>query len=350
MKKAISIILILFAWMFVKGQNRPEAYFGMLPDLPGSVCSETDTAGKAQFFRQINNVEELLTQERARRSKEMELKVTAGEPQMESNALKKTGISPELTQQMMALQQEKKNTKNPKQREAIDKKMKALTDQMMQESMNISMGEVQNLKTMDSTGRKAWATAYATEKKAEVMAEPEKYQEQNAKNMQKYQLVKRQKQLNDSLGAQQTRYYIKFRELEEDESGLNLLAAIERKSKELNDLYAEAAKLEKTPDEQKIIALMAEIKSDKESYCALLGPKYVEILSQYKVFTQSSFDAYYRLEDLTNKVNNAQTGVDMSTEPGEFGLGQVGAYLSKLKDAYRYKLVSAADTYVGGGD
>ena len=345
MKKFITALMILFFCVMVNAQVRPEAYLSELPSVPGDICSE-ETQGKDEFISKVNEISERLQNEMGRRHENIDATVEANKPKMMTNAMMQTGISPELIQQMMALENQNKGASGG-QNKALEAQKKALADQMMQESINISMGEIENLKKMDKDGQKAWATAYATEKQAEVSADPKNYQDQNAKEMQKYNLVKSQKQLNDSLNAQQNRYMKKFAEIDENEDGKKLLAKIEGIRHEISRLYTEASKRKTSPDQQKLVALRTELRTTKVSYCNLQTPKYIRALAEYKLFIHSSMSAYYRLEKLSNEVTKMQTGVDISPEPGEFGLGQISGYLNLLKGAYKYNLLGFEDHTIG---
>lgn len=320
----------------------PEAFIGKWPLIPGNACSE-DTNGKGLFASEVSEVIKELNKEMSRRHEETEAKVEASKSKMHENALKKTGISPELTQKMMALQEKRKNATSKEQRDAIDIQMKALTDQMMQESMNMSMEEIQNMKTMDKAGKTAWATAYSTEKKAEVMAEPEKYQEQNAKNLNDYNLVKEQKRLSDSLGAQQQKYNRQFMDVENDSTGKAILRNIKEMEVKLDTLYT----MENCNCEDQKKSLMYSIREQRKSYCNLLSPRYIKILSQYETFTKASILPLYRLEKLNSQVMTMQTGVDLKLEPGELGLAQIHSYLSALLNYDKYNNIGPPILYVG---
>ena len=345
MKKIFLILLLTITMIVANAQVRPDAYLSKLPTVPGDICSD-EAKGKEEFFSKVNEIGEQLQNELSRRHENNEAKVEANKPKMLNNAIKQTGVSPELIQQMMALEKQYKGATGD-QKKTYEAKKKALADQMMQQSMNISMGEVENLKKMDKAGQKAWATAYATEKQAEVMADPKKYQDQNAREMQKYNLVKSQKQLSDSLNAQQNRYMKKFAEIDEDEAGKKLLAKIEGIRKVIADLYNETAKNGTGPSDNKLIALRSEMKKAKVSYCNLQSPKYINALAEYKSFILSSMSAYYRLEKLSNEVTKMQTGVDISPEPGEFGLGSVSSYIKQLLNVYKYNLFGPEDWTIG---
>jgi hypothetical protein len=345
MKKTAILIFFIFSVLLVDAQVRPEAYLSKLPSAPGDICSE-EPKGKEEFISKVNEISEQLTAELDRRREKIDAKVEANSTKMQANAMKQTGVSPELLQQMMALEKQSKGATGA-QEKAYKEQKKALADQMMQQSMNISMGEVENLKKMDKAGQKAWATAYASEKNAEVMADPQKVKDENAKNMEKYKLQARQKQLSDSLGAAQNKYMVKFREIDESEDGSKLLAKIEGIRNEISRLYAEASKRETTPNQNKLEALRGEMVAAKISYCNLQTPRYIKVLAEYKSFVQSSMSAYYRLEKLSSQVSESQTGVDISPEPGEFGLGQVSGYIKFLNDVYKYNLRGQEDYTIG---
>jgi hypothetical protein len=340
MKKFITALIILSFCVLVNAQVRPEAYLSELPSVPGDICSE-DTQGKDEFLSKVNEIGEQLQNELSRRHENIEATMEVNKPKMEANAVKQTGISPELIQKMQDLEKQSKGATG-EQKKAYEAQKKALANQMMQESMNISMGEIENLKKMDKAGQNAWATAYATEKQAEVMADPKKYQDQNAIEMQKYNLNQKYKQLNDSLNAQQTRYMKKFAEIDENEDGSKLLAKIEGIRNEIREEYSKT-----TRTDQKLIELRSKLVAAKTSYCNLQSPRYIKVLAEYKSFIQSSMSAYYRLEKLSNEVTKMQTGVDISPEPGEFGLGNVSGYIKRLLDAYKYNLYGPEDYTIG---
>jgi hypothetical protein len=345
MKTIFMLFLLLFAMNYANAQVRPEAYLSNLPSVPEDICSD-ETQGKDEFLSKVNEISGELQTEMERRHENNDAKVEANKPKMMDNAMKQTGVSPELTQKMMDLENQSKGATGD-QKKAYEAQKKALADQMMQQSMNISMGEIENLKKMDKAGQKAWATAYATEKQAEVAADSKKFQDQNAREMQKYNLLQSQKQLSDSLNAQQNRYMKKFAEIDEDEIGKKLLAKINGIRTEIADLYNETAKTGTGPERNKLIALRSEMKKAKVSYCNLQSPKYVSVLAEYKSFIQSSMSAYYRLEKLSNEVAKMQIGVDISPEPGEFGLGNVSSYIKQLLGAYKYNLYGPEDWTIG---
>jgi hypothetical protein len=314
----------------------------MLPSPPPEVCIEGENDAKTAFIQKIVEIRDLLTDEIARRKDEIEAKMESNEGKMMQNAMARSGVSPGLMQQMMALEKQSKGASG-EQKKAYDAKKKAMVDQMMQEKMNISMGEVENLKKMDKAGQTAWATAYATEKKAEVMADPQTVQKKTATDMKNYQLLTKQRQLTDSLNAQQTKYMKQFQDLDIDKNAVALQTQIEGLEKKLNLEYEK----QNRPNDDAIRSFSNQIRDLQISYCNLQSPKYLEILSRYKTFMQASIMPYYRLEKLTYQVTASQTGVDINAEPGLMGLQQVESFLRHLSDIYKYSHITPKYVYIG---
>ena len=346
MKKSLAIILFLFFSTITTAQVWPEAFIGKFPSVPANICSEDNTQAKDEFMAKLNEIGESLQNEIDRRKENNDAKSHDNKLKMMDNAIKQSGISPDLIQKLMNLEKQSKGATGD-QKKAFEAQKRAIADEMMQQKMNISMGEVDNLKKTNVAGRKAWATGYTTEMKAEADADPKRLQDQNAKNMQRFKLMNQQKNLRDSLDAQQNKYMNKFLDVDKDENGVRLLEQIDRVRTKIYELYTEAAKREMSPDPKTLAALKKEMVTAKRSYCALLTPKYIDALASYKSFTQSSLDALYRLEKLTNEVAESQTGVKLNTEPGAFGLSQVSGYMQRLRTAYKYNLSGPEDLMIG---
>jgi len=342
MKKNLAVFLLIISVNFTNAQTMPEAFIGMLPNPPGGLCAEGENDARSAFIQKVGEIHNQLQEEISRRKDEIENNVDRNKSKMQQNAMARTGVSPELMKQMMALEEKGKGATGD-QAKAYKAQKKALADQMIQQSMNISMGEIENLKKMDKEGKKAWAEAYATEKKAEVMADPEAYKQKNVAAMKDFKLMEKQKQLADSLGAQVGKYMKQFQDLENDQSAQGILTQITELEAKLNEEY----KKENRPNDNAIKAYMNQIRGLQISYCNLQSPRYLEILAKYKNFIQASIEPYYRLEKLTNQVNASQTGVELSKEPGMMGLQAINSYLGRLSEVYRYSHISPKYVYIG---
>ena len=334
MKRLILSALGLMALCSLEAQlaKLPEDFIAKLPIVPYPICDE-DSAAHATFVHQFFPLDKELKDEILRRTEEMKAKVNDNQTKMEANALQQMGASPEISQKMMALQQKKKNATSQEERAAIDKEMKALGIEMMGAGQDISMKEAKNMENLSQDGKQAWATAYATGKKAEVMAEPEKYQQETTKNKEKLDLVNKYTRLNDSLGALKTKFDIKFRELDEDKEAVEALKRIDIWEEDLRNL------LRDFPNEtEKQEAKMRQIYTEQGNYCKRQTSLYVSILGDYEIFVRTTVLQYYKLEELNNQVMSMQTGVDLKPEPGLLGLQVIEDYLFRFGDVYKYHI------------
>lgn len=343
MKKSLITSLLCCLFCFAEAQQMPESFLSMLPNPPGGICDEAvgENPAKRAFIEKVNEIDHQLDEEILQRRDKVENKMEGSQEQMMKNAMARTGVSPQLMQQMIALEKQSKGATG-NQAKAYKEQKKALAGQMMEQSMNMSMGEIENLKNLDKEGKKAWAEAYATEKKAEVMADPKAYQDKNAKLMKDVKLVQKQQHLADSLGSQAIKYMRQFAELDSSRDAVNALVQIKQEEEILNEMYKQS-----NPNNQAIASQVDRIRSMQINYCNMQTPRYVAILSNYKVFLQASLSHYYRLEKMTNQVTAQQTGIDFQPEPGLMGLEQVRDYLRKLSNVYQYNQIRPAYQYIG---
>lgn len=342
MKTSLITCLLCCALGFAKAQVMPESFLSRLPSPPGNICATNgDDSDKRTFMEVVGRVDQELDEEISARREKTEKKFENDEDKMMQNAMARTGVSPQLAQQMIAIEKASKGATG-EQTKALDAQKKALAGQMIEQSTNISMGEIENLKKMDKAGKTAWAEAYATEKKAEVMADPKAYQDKNAALMKDFKLVQKQKQLADSLGGRLMKFAKQFEELDNDKAAIELQTKIAQLLDELNELYKQ-----QTVKDGDVRAKTNAIRNLEISYCNLQSPKYLAILADYKNFLSASLQPYYRLEKLTNQVTAAQTGVDVIMEPGLMGLEQIRGYLGKLREIYKYSNIRHEAIYIG---
>ncbi len=343
MKTTLAVFVLFFSINFLNAQTMPESFLSMLPNPPGGICDEAvgENPAKRAFIEKVNEIDHQLDEEILQRRDKVENKMEGSQEQMMKNAMARTGVSPQLMQQMMALEKQSKGATG-NQAKAYKEQKKALAGQMMEQSMNMSMGEIENLKNLDKEGKKAWAEAYATEKKAEVMADPKAYQDKNAKLMKDVKLVQKQQHLADSLGSQAIKYMRQFAELDSSKAAVDALTQIKQEEDNLNEMYKQG-----NSNNQAIASQVDKIRNMQKNYCNMQTPKYLAILSNYKVFLQASLRHYHRLEKMTNQVTAQQTGIDFQPEPGLMGLEQIRDYLRKLSNAYQYNQIRPAAVFMG---
>jgi hypothetical protein len=328
--KWVVILVILLNGAVLSGQQMPTLWFSGIPSIPVNLCVVGDDPQREAFADKMVEIQDSIGEVLARMSRDGEAKFAGKEEEMAANMMKQAGMTQADIAKMQAMAQASKGS-DKAQKEKMKQEM---ADQMLQQTINMSMDEVNQLKQMDTNARKAWATAYATEKKAEVMADPEGAQKQLEERQNLNDLLMERQKLRDSLSACQEKFFKKEMEIENDSSRHRVLAEIAKRKVRINELNRENP----VPIND-IRSIRTEIRNMQESYCSIYSARYRTILTEYEVFTRTSLDAYARLEALENQVVLAQTGVDPETDAGLFGLGQVKAYMDKLSRVYQYNII-----------
>jgi len=314
------LILILFTSNSFC-QVTPEAFIGMLPSIPQNACS-IEKAEQDLFLAKVDSILELIDNERSRRNEEMEANSGSYQKQMTNKLSNQYGLSQE---ELKKLQSNKKMTQEEKD---------ALINKALQNSGNISLDEVKNLKKMSKEGKEAWAEAYGTEKMAEIQSDPQKNQGEQLKNKNMYDLAKTQKFLLDSLMAIESKFGQQFAEIDRDPDAKIMLDNISKWEQEAGEMMGELSPTESAELE----ALSQKIKSEKDKYCNKYTPQYVAILHRYESYTKSCLPACYRLESISAQLMKQQAGVDMKQAPGQIGIGKVADYLGLLRSTFKYNL------------
>jgi hypothetical protein len=209
-----------------------------------------------------------------------------------------------------------------------DEESDELVDKALQNSSNLSLGEIKNLDKLNSDGQKAWADAYSTEKMAEVQYDGQKNWEQQLQTKNLYELTKLQKHLLDSIAAIESKFKQQLAEIDRDSEAKVLLDNIHRLKLKAIELMGEGNNAEGT----------AILNTEKEKYCNKYSSKYIDILERYESYTKSCLTTCYQIESISSRQTKLQTGVDIKQEPGLVGIKKVADYLQLLRGAYKYNL------------
>ena len=325
MKKTLSVIIILIISSVAYSQVTPEAFIGMLPGFSSNACM-VKFADRQRLIRQVDSLSEVIKTEMSRRNKA----IKANEKNVQKQAMGNIQQQYGLDAQDMA------NAKKGNKMSAEEKK--ALADKMLQNSMNMSVDELKNVKKMSKEGKEAWAQAYSTEAMAAQAADPKKTEEKRKHDMNTLNLMNLQKHVIDSLLAIEEKFGAQIAELDNDKAGIQMLNNIEKLQKERASLMGVDG-----GQEAKIKELSAEIKAEKQVYCSNYSPRYTAILSRYFDYTKSCLPACYRLEKISAQLTKATSGVDMKLEPGGIGISKVTDYLSLLRNVFKYNLLDGAE-------
>lgn len=338
MKKLLLIIILGASSSLAGAQQTAAAFLNMMPAAPGGICNtDVNNSARTSFISRVSDIDKKMDEEIQRRTKEIDGFMEQNEDKMKQNAMAKAGMSPELVQQMMALDKKSKGAKG----DAYKAEKMKLADQMMQQNMNMSMEEVQKMKKMSKTGKAAWAQGYAEEKKAEAIADPSATQKGLAKMSGNNALVEQQQRLADSLGFFVQKFRKQVEEMENSKEAVDLQTQEFKLQDEVNELY------KKNGGEQAIMTKLNALRGVQISYCNLMSPRYLDIMGNYRSFIQGALKPYDKLEELTFKVQALQTGVEVKKEPGLMALEQVRDYLGMLSKVYSYNHIRPESVYVG---
>jgi hypothetical protein len=308
-------------------QVTAEAFMGKIPSLPNNPCSLTSIE-KGEFRESVDVVIEQLQAEIDKLQNENEQFMEDNADKMRDNMAKQMGASPADIAKLQ------------KGGEMSDEEAMKLANSMLGNTMNLSMGEIENLKNMSEEGKKAWGTAYATEIMADAQANPQKYKANQQKGKNLYNLVQEQQLLMQQLNAKAEKFSEQFSEIENDPENKKVLDDIREWTGEYFSMtgvdYGQGPKME---------ALAAKIKSAKIAYCNKNTGKYLGILSEYKNFVLANLGEYNRLEKLVNETTQLQTGIKNASQQGLMALSSVMGYLRKFESAMQYSLWDAENPF-----
>lgn len=318
MKTLLFLVVSIIFTSISLSQVTPEAFLSKLPAIPGSACSD-EIDVRNTFFDKLDSISELIENERSRRTEENDAYSDVYEKQMMDNTAKQYGLSQE---EIDALQNEE---------ELSEEETDALISKAMQNKDNLSLEEIKNLEKLNKEGTDAWSEAYGDEKMAEIQSDPQKYQDEQLKNKNTYELGALQKHIIDSLKAVESKFAQQFAEIDKDPEAKIMLDNI-------NKMELEALALMGEGGNEKAVALYEKIRVEKDKYCNKYTLEYLDVLLRYESYTKSCLPVCYRLEAISTQLTKLQTGVDMKQEPGLVGIGKVAEYLGKLRGAYKYNL------------
>jgi cytochrome c556 len=308
-------------------QVTAEAFMGKIPSLPNNPCSLTSIE-KGEFRESVDVVIKQLQAEIDKLQNENEQFMEDNADKMRDNMARQMGASPA---DMAKLQ---------KGEDMSDEEAMKMANNILGNTMNLSMGEIDNLKNMSEEGKQAWANAYGTEMMADAQANPQKYKANQQKGKNLYDLVQEQQLLMQQLNAKAEKFSEQFREIENDPDNKTVLENIHDWTTEYFGMagvdYGQGPKMD---------ALATKIKSAKIAYCNKNTDKYLGILSEYKNYVVTNLGEYNRLEKLVNETTELQTGVKNTSPQGLMALSSLMGYLRKYESVLQYSLWDAENPF-----
>lgn len=343
MKWLLFLLALTFVPAIVAGQKNAYNFFPAIPFPPETVCLD-DTSINA-YFRQLGKVQFEISNEIAEREKIVNTYMKEHKEDMKQQMIQNANL--QLTpQQMQAM---KKDNKHMTQEQKMQ-----FADQIMQQNMNVSMKEMQNLKEYskgkDTAALKRYSQAYATERMADQNADPAALEAERLKMKSQADLMKELYDINQRLMGGGSKYtsMIDSLQVESDTAFSDLLKAIapyERQIAQINENRKndpdrrnnEAASRE---DFEQVKMFQKKIQQYKYQYCFERTPKYFEILKGLRQYVPTTFSDCDSVDYLNSEIIFRQTGVRPPKEAlGLSALKAVEHYTSLLADCRKYKLV-----------
>lgn len=322
MKKLLTAFLTFFIAVAASAQFVTEGYLNRTPALPKDSCNISYAQAESfqdQVTALFNQVDNAIGQMN-RNTRESAKANEAAYKEQAMQQMSQFGLS----QEDMAKMKSGKMS-------AADKQ--ALANKMMMQQTNISVDEMKATKGMSAEGKKAYSEAVATEMMAAGQA-----------GQVKTSAVRNPANLSAFLHEQQL---IMDRISDRNQSIPGLYAAIDNdpeRQQMLNRIGAWRSKWTSmggvdAGQGKQMDSLMVLIHKEQIGYCNKFTPLYRKALRAHLSAIKSSLPDYRRLAELTGQIAEAQTGVPSPAGGNDItGMQAVSEYLTRLQDAYQYKL------------
>jgi hypothetical protein len=223
------------------------------------------------------------------------------------------------------------NAKDMKNAENMsDAEAEAMANKMIQQRLNMSMGDLKDLDKLDTVGQKAWAEGVGAEQMANAQTNPQHTKDEQVRFKLQKIMASQQKSMMDKQAAGESKYRQQLDLLDKDAAKAKIALDIR-----LKPLYKQ---LESASDDQKI-SINSQIHDLQDQYCEQFTPRYLLILADYKVYVRKILPETSKMEANQNKLTKSQTGVDKNiVQPDQLGFEEVKAYYFLLGNIFKYKL------------
>jgi hypothetical protein len=344
------VVLLLFfagAPVLLFSQINASVYFQRLPFPPQIVC--TDDTSINSYFRDLGKVQKELSKDISEREKVVNMYMKDHKQEMKQQMVQNANLH--LTpEQMQEMKKDNGHNKHMTQQQKME-----MADQMMQQSMNMSMQEVQQLsansKKKDTAALKRYSQAYSTERMADQNTDPATIEADRLKQKSMADLSKQLYDVNERLTRRGSKYtqLLDSLQVESDTAFSELLKRMqpyedqiasinEMRQRDENRRNDEDASRQ---DFEQVKMLQKQIQQIKYQYCFERTPKYFEILKGLQMYLPTTFADCDSVDYLNSELIFRQTGVRPPKEAlGISALKAVENYASLLANCRKYKLVS----------
>jgi tetrahydromethanopterin S-methyltransferase subunit B len=319
MKTAIAFIILLLIGSIGKAQFQTQQFVDNIPSLPAESC-KIKAEKRDAFIDQVKMLQDQIDDQ----IKKMKSQSKADGSQAKENAINQMatqyGLSDEEVQKMKS-----------KKMSAADKA--ALSDKMLQQQTNISMGEIKNMKGMSKDGKKAWAGAYGGEAYAMAQASQGKSEQQNT-GTNPAELAQQLQNLRTQVDERRMNIDNEYVKIDTDPERMATLQKIGVWNSMITGMTgAEAGQ------GLKMDSITSLIRKEKEKYCEKYTPLYLKVLDMHYADLKASYTDYIRIADLNRMVANLQPiKVNTPIGPEIDYFKYIKGYLSRLSAAFNYSL------------
>jgi hypothetical protein len=299
------------------GQSTPVSFLSAAPNPPENVC-QMQGDEKSDLQTRISELTDSLVAIIDRQNALTDEFVEKNGDEMNAGALRNVGFSG-------ANAKDVKNAENMSDAEA-----EALANQMIQQRLNMTMGDLKDLDKLDTVGQKAWAEGVGAEQMANAQTNPKQTKDEQIRFKSQKIMASNQKSMLDKQAAGESKY----------RQQLDLLDKDAAKAKKDLDIQLEPLiKKLQTASDDEAVGIRQQIHALQDQYCQQFTPRYLEILGNYKVYVSKTLPETSKMEANQNKLTKSQTGVDKNiVQTNQLGFEQVKAYYFLLGNIFKYKL------------
>jgi hypothetical protein len=202
---------------------------------------------------------------------------------------------------------------------------------------NMSVEDAQKLSKMSKEDQQKYAEGMTGAMMADAQENPGKYNTGQKKDKQMYELAAEQTKLAQQIQAEDAKTQ---KQLDE----FNSKVQIEKKKldEQLSPLLEELDKINDgegstEADAAHSYALRIKVYNLKLKYCELMTPIYIDFLNRNLISVKSNLPVRYRLQEITDQLTSAQTGVKIEGVPSDLmALDSITHYMTLLGDVFRF--------------
>ena len=317
MKRITLVAFTTLLFLATFGQSTPVSFLFAAPNPPENVCQMNGDA-KSDLQAKIAELTDSLVAIIDRQNALTDEFIEKNGYEMNAGALRNVGFSG-------AKAKDVKNAEN-----MSDEEVEALANQMIQQRLNMSMGDLKDLDKLDTVGQKAWAEGVGTEQMAKAQTNPQQAQAEQLRIKSQKNMASQQKSMLDKQNAGESKYRQQLDLLDKDAA---------KDKTELDIRLKPLFKKLETASDDEAVGIRQQIHALQDQYCLKFTPRYLEILANYKVYISNTLPEISKMEANQNKLTKSQTGVDKNiVQSNQLGFEEVKAYYFLLGNIFKYKL------------